>query len=387
MRRRRATAGRPAGSCDSRSYRAPPTDRGQHDTDAVKRRLVQTLPETGISAPVIAREAGAKRNTITSASASGDTQREKSAFGMSARLGGVSMMLGSTALTFTPWSLSSSARLSVRRATPAFEAAYGPMPAPASARSPPPCTSTSESTAPADAGARSSTPTRAPTARSARTTAWPSAPSPPVTATTFPFSTCSMAPPSCTSIAVGGVPHFHVADGLARFLAPGLGVALGLAHAVVHVRAGQLAPGAHDLLLLVAGEERVHLLLVVEQRDLLLLGELGDRAYALQRLRHPSQGLAHLLLVLRLDLGIEPARGHFLHDRVHDLRELVRLETARDRRVVGPGRHRGACKQQGEQHLHRFHDATSSAFGAARRAYSCGCRCQSPDFTSRCLAR
>src|SRR5579883_3481538 len=64
-----------------------------------------------------------KRNKMTLASSSGFTQREKSAFGISARLRGVSMMVGSTALTRTPTFFSSSARLSVRRSTPALEAA------------------------------------------------------------------------------------------------------------------------------------------------------------------------------------------------------------------------------------------------------------------------
>ncbi len=63
------------------------------------------------------------RNTMASASSAGFTQRLKSASGMSARLAGVSMMLGNRALTVMPRSLSSSARASVRRATPAFEAA------------------------------------------------------------------------------------------------------------------------------------------------------------------------------------------------------------------------------------------------------------------------
>src|ERR1700728_263389 len=52
----------------------------------------QTLPDTKIEAPVMARAACDERNTMTSASASGATQRVKSAFGMSARLAGVSMM-------------------------------------------------------------------------------------------------------------------------------------------------------------------------------------------------------------------------------------------------------------------------------------------------------
>ena len=54
--------------------------------------------------------------------ADGATHFEKSASGISARLRGVSMIPGSTALTVTPWSLSSSARLSVSLCTPAFDA-------------------------------------------------------------------------------------------------------------------------------------------------------------------------------------------------------------------------------------------------------------------------
>jgi hypothetical protein len=67
---------------------------------------------------------------MTSASACGATHLVKSAWGMSARLAGVSMIDGSTALTVIPQPFTSSARLSVKRCTPALEAAYGPMPAP-----------------------------------------------------------------------------------------------------------------------------------------------------------------------------------------------------------------------------------------------------------------
>ena len=54
------------------------------------------------------------RNRITAASSLGDTQDAKSALGMSARLVGVSMIEGKTALTVTPSAFSSSARLSVK---------------------------------------------------------------------------------------------------------------------------------------------------------------------------------------------------------------------------------------------------------------------------------
>ena len=52
-----------------------------------------------------------------------NTHRVKSAFGMSARLAGVSMVAGRTAFTRTPRSSSSSASDSVSRATPDFDAA------------------------------------------------------------------------------------------------------------------------------------------------------------------------------------------------------------------------------------------------------------------------
>lgn len=60
---------------------------------------------------------------MTSASASGATQREASAAGIAARLSGVSRTVGSTQLTRTAWSRSSAAMASVRRCTAAFDAA------------------------------------------------------------------------------------------------------------------------------------------------------------------------------------------------------------------------------------------------------------------------
>src|SRR5207247_1444247 len=67
---------------------------------------------------------------MTSASSCGVTHFAKSAFGMLARLAAVSMVDGSTALTvILPFHSAASA--SVRRCTPAFEAAYAPMPPPA----------------------------------------------------------------------------------------------------------------------------------------------------------------------------------------------------------------------------------------------------------------
>src|SRR5690606_34533580 len=108
-----------------------------HDARKARRgragRAAQTRPRTGIDAPVIAAAASDSRNTMTAASCAGCTQRPKSALGMSARLAGVSMMLGTTALTVMSRSLSSSASASVNRATPLLDAAYAPMPAPACA--------------------------------------------------------------------------------------------------------------------------------------------------------------------------------------------------------------------------------------------------------------
>src|SRR5260221_597462 len=89
--------------------------------------ILQTRPVTGIAAPWIARAASEARNKITSASASGATQRRGSAPGMSARFCGVSMTLGSTQLTLMPLSRSSADMLSVIRITALFAALYAPM--------------------------------------------------------------------------------------------------------------------------------------------------------------------------------------------------------------------------------------------------------------------
>ena len=102
--------------------RSPAVLRRHSGVFAATAREAQTRPDTRIEAPVMARAAWDDRNTITSASAWGATQRVKSAFGMSARLAGVSMMVGRTALTLIPLSFNSSARASVSLATPAFEA-------------------------------------------------------------------------------------------------------------------------------------------------------------------------------------------------------------------------------------------------------------------------
>jgi len=60
---------------------------------------------------------------MTRAAAAGEIQSLRSASGMSARLAGVSMIVGRTALTRILRALSSSARLCVKAAIPAFEAA------------------------------------------------------------------------------------------------------------------------------------------------------------------------------------------------------------------------------------------------------------------------
>jgi hypothetical protein len=60
---------------------------------------------------------------MTSANACGFTHLSNFAFDMLARFIGVSIMLGNTALTRTPRSLSSAAKLSVSRETPDFDAA------------------------------------------------------------------------------------------------------------------------------------------------------------------------------------------------------------------------------------------------------------------------
>src|SRR6185369_10326427 len=100
-------------------YRGFESLRLRHFSDAE----LQTRPRTATSAPVTARAFSEAKNNITSARSAGAAQREKSAFGMSARFCAVSMIEGSTALTVTLVSFSSSASASVRRSTPAFDAA------------------------------------------------------------------------------------------------------------------------------------------------------------------------------------------------------------------------------------------------------------------------
>src|SRR6202040_160806 len=95
--------------------RAPADCPGPAGALEESRPTPQTLPVTGRSAPVTGAPASLARNRMTSASARGCTQVVKSAFGMSARLAGVSMTEGRTALTVIPTAFNSSARLSVRR--------------------------------------------------------------------------------------------------------------------------------------------------------------------------------------------------------------------------------------------------------------------------------
>ena len=87
------------------------------------RKLHQTRPVTGISAPVMARLSGEARNSMTRARSAGWTHFAGSASGMSVRFWSVSRIDGRTALTVTEVDFSSSARLSVKRCTPALDAA------------------------------------------------------------------------------------------------------------------------------------------------------------------------------------------------------------------------------------------------------------------------
>ena len=66
-------------------------------------------PYTGMTAPDVSRAAGEHSQRIVSANSSGVTQRDGSASGEAARFAGVSMTLGSTQLTLTPWSRTSTA--------------------------------------------------------------------------------------------------------------------------------------------------------------------------------------------------------------------------------------------------------------------------------------
>src|SRR5690606_41615426 len=87
----------------------------------------QERPATGSNTPCTARAASEARKQSTLARSAGATHLLKSAEGMSARLRGVSMMLGSTALTLMPLPFNSSDRLSVSFITTLFEAQYAPI--------------------------------------------------------------------------------------------------------------------------------------------------------------------------------------------------------------------------------------------------------------------
>src|SRR5258708_2553803 len=109
------------GNSLSRWHRLP--DQSNATTDGGLIRQVYTAPTTGTRAPVTVRAAGLARNSITPARSRGVTHLAKSASGMAARLAGVSMVEGRTALTVRPRPFHSSARASVRRWTPDLDAA------------------------------------------------------------------------------------------------------------------------------------------------------------------------------------------------------------------------------------------------------------------------
>ena len=89
---------------------------------ATARVAPTTVLPRGMEAPWTESAAEDARNSTTLAMWSGGTQFENLAFGMSARLVGVSMMLGRMQLTLMPLALSSSARVSVSRMTTLFDA-------------------------------------------------------------------------------------------------------------------------------------------------------------------------------------------------------------------------------------------------------------------------
>ncbi len=75
-----------------------------------------------MDAPVTATDFSEARKEIISAISLGATQREKSAFGMSSRFLGVSIVPGRTQLTRIPLLFNSADILSVKRITALFEA-------------------------------------------------------------------------------------------------------------------------------------------------------------------------------------------------------------------------------------------------------------------------
>src|SRR6478735_9748544 len=83
-----------------------------------------SLPKTGIAAPEMSRAASDNKNAITPLSDSTLTHWEGSRFGIAARLAGVSIVLGSTALMRTPSASTSAAQACTNAMTAAFDAAY-----------------------------------------------------------------------------------------------------------------------------------------------------------------------------------------------------------------------------------------------------------------------
>lgn len=77
--------------------------------------VFHSRPDTGIEAPYTPPASSDARASTTSAMAAGVTQRLGSACGMVARFSDVSMMQGSTQLTFAPGSLNLADMASVRR--------------------------------------------------------------------------------------------------------------------------------------------------------------------------------------------------------------------------------------------------------------------------------
>ena len=83
-------------------------------------KQLHALPYTGTTAPRVTALSGEARNRIVAATSSTFGQASKSAFGIAARLAGVSMIEGATALTRMPSFATSSASATVSAATPAF---------------------------------------------------------------------------------------------------------------------------------------------------------------------------------------------------------------------------------------------------------------------------
>src|SRR5690348_12347377 len=97
-----------------------PTAQQPAQAPAAPAVAAQARPYTGMCAPEVGAEAAEHRNAITSAIASGLTQRDTSACGLAARLAGVSMTLGRIALARTPSSRYSTASTSTNASTAAL---------------------------------------------------------------------------------------------------------------------------------------------------------------------------------------------------------------------------------------------------------------------------